>query len=307
MTLATGANTIAAVAHTPDGTRIRAENRNQHFSLKSIDCAARRSLLIVRSPSRSVSWFADASARLSCGGVAMVAALRRRTRSVSVITACLAHSSPSTSECARTVMRSRRPAAIRTPCRSPSTRIRIPTCSRRRSPPSRTRSTSARADGERADVQRHDTRSGIPCEGRRHRHRPLQEQHRAPHGHSLARHRVGQRERRHAADTEHRPAGRHVPVQVQGHASGRLLVSPASSLVDEPGVQGHVRHVHRHEHQRGDAAGVRRSPAGIADEDVRAERHHGVQGAAATARPRQTRCAIPRRSTRTGIRADRSR
>ena len=107
----------------------------------------------------------------------------------------------------------------------------------------------ARAAGQRPDVQRLDTRSGIPCEGRRHRHRPLQEQHRASDGHPLARHRTGQRERRHAADAEHRAAGRHVLVQVQGHASGRLLVSPASPFVDEPGVQGHVRHLHRHEHR----------------------------------------------------------
>ena len=41
------------------------------------------------------------------------------------------------------------------------------------------------------------------------------------------------------------PPGWNLRVQVQGHPSGHLLVSPASPLVDEPGVQGSVWVDHR--------------------------------------------------------------
>ena len=103
-----------------------------------------------------------------------------------------------------------------------------------------------RRHGEPVDLQRHAAGAGVPAECRRHGHRPLPEQSRSRVRHSLARHRVGECQRRHAADAEHGAAGRHVPLQVHGAAAWPLLVSPASPLLDQPGVQGALRVDHRH-------------------------------------------------------------
>ena len=88
-------------------------------------------------------------------------------------------------------------------------------------------------------------------------------------------------------------AGRHVPLQVQGHPAGDLLVPPAPPLVDEPGVQGAVRDDHRHRSQRGRAPATAATlPSAAETQADRAQRHDGVQGArdATTRRPTVRRC-----------------
>ena len=110
-----------------------------------------------------------------------------------------------------------------------------------------------RRDGERPDLQRHDPgpefRLKVGDTVIVHFENNLAH----ATGHPLARHRAAQRERRHAADAEPGAAGRHVPLQVHGDAAGDLLVSPAPSLLDQPGVQGALRIDHRHRSERGRA------------------------------------------------------
>ena len=129
---------------------------------------------------------------------------------------------------------------------------------KRRSAPRRQRRHRA---GQMANCSRSTARYPvrISCEGGRHRHRPLQEQPRAERAFTGTASNWTTR-RRHAADPKHRAAGRH-DFKVQGHASGRLLVSPASPFSTN-GVQGRSA-PSSSEHQRGDIAGVRRSPARV--------------------------------------------
>ena len=75
-----------------------------------------------------------------------------------------------------------------------------------------------------------------------------------PSAHPLARHRAAERDGRHAVHAEPGRARRQVPLQVQGHPAGDLLVPPAPPLVDQPGLQGPLRDDHRRGPERGRAA-----------------------------------------------------
>ena len=95
---------------------------------------------------------------------------------------------------------------------------------------------------------------------------------------------LAERERRHAVHAEPGRAGRHVPLQVQGHAARDLLVPPAPPLVDEPGLQGPVRDDRRQRPERGGARRRARAARRRRTRAARAQRHDGLQDAGAERR-----------------------